>query len=169
MRLVHPPFPDFPELATPRLTLRALCAADMLQILSISYFHGKPAGSLEEAHQMQRLIEAEYQAGESVHWGLALAEAPAIIVGSAGFYRGFANSAGEIGYVLLPAYQGRGYATEAVGAIARFGFAALELRQITAVTDLANAASAAVLRRAGSREMPVGEDPATRQFRLDRP
>ncbi|MBC7446873.1 MAG: GNAT family N-acetyltransferase [Hymenobacteraceae bacterium] len=99
-----------------------------------------------------------------VHWGLARIDDETIVVGSGGFYRGFPDGVGEIGYVLLPAYRGSGYATEAVRAITRFGFDVLGLRQITAFTDQANAASAAVLRRADFREVPVAQDPASRQF-----
>ena len=58
---------------------------------------------------------------------------------------------GEVGYVFNPAYHGRGYATEAVGALLRLGFEGLGLHRIAGHLDARNIASARVLERAGLR------------------
>jgi RimJ/RimL family protein N-acetyltransferase len=58
---------------------------------------------------------------------------------------------GEVGYVFNPAYQGRGLATEAVGALLRLGFEGLGLHRIAGHLDARNTASARVLERAGMR------------------
>ncbi len=164
---LRPPFAEFPVLTTPRLRLRMLTAADVPQILPISFFRGQLAKSLAEAHQMQLLIRDEYEKGTSVPWGFARADDETTVVGTGGFFRGFPDDVGEIGYVLLPAFRGQGYATEAVVVMARFGFEVLGLRQVQAFTDPANAASGAVLHRAGFREVP-GDNPAKdRRFVLD--
>lgn len=57
----------------------------------------------------------------------------------------------EIGYAMSRAEWGRGYATEAVGAVVDWTFASLRLRRIDAQVVGGNAASAAVLRRLGFR------------------
>jgi RimJ/RimL family protein N-acetyltransferase len=62
------------------------------------------------------------------------------------------HGTGEIGYVLNPAYQGNGYATEAADAALRLGFDGLGLHRIIARIDARNAASAAVLQRIGMRQ-----------------
>src|SRR5438128_1534770 len=58
---------------------------------------------------------------------------------------------GEVGYVFNPAFQGRGLATEAVGALLRLGFDGLGQHRITGRLDARNVASARVLERAGLR------------------
>jgi RimJ/RimL family protein N-acetyltransferase len=56
---------------------------------------------------------------------------------------------------LLPACWGRGYATEALGALVGHAFDVLGLRELAGVTDVPNAASDRMLRRAGF--VPAGE------------
>ena len=62
-----------------------------------------------------------------------------------------AKSSPEVGlfYAVLPAHRGRGFASEAAAAMARFAFDHLNLQRIVATTDYENAASAAVMRRIG--------------------
>lgn len=55
----------------------------------------------------------------------------------------------EIGYFLLPPARGRGFATAAVRLLVRLGFDQLLVNRVYATCDADNAASAAVLRRAG--------------------
>lgn len=141
-------FTALPELRTPALHLRALRPADLPALWPITFYGGQPAATPAEARRMTARIEQDYLDHKLLHWALTLA-ATGEPVGTAGFYRGFADHSGEIGYVMLPAYRGRGLMCEAVSALCAYGFAALELRQILAYTDPANAASQAVLRRAG--------------------
>lgn len=58
---------------------------------------------------------------------------------------------GEVGYVLHPDHQGRGYATEATALLLRLGFDELGLHRIVGRLDARNASSAAVLERLGMR------------------
>ncbi len=58
---------------------------------------------------------------------------------------------GELGYVLNPAYQGKGYASEAARALLRAGFEELGLHRIMARLDARNKPSAALLERLGMR------------------
>jgi aminoglycoside 6'-N-acetyltransferase len=58
---------------------------------------------------------------------------------------------GEIGFTLARPYQGRGYATEAVGGLLGHLFGALELHRVRAICDVENPASARVLERLGFR------------------
>jgi len=61
------------------------------------------------------------------------------------------HRAGEIGYVLDPAYVGNGYATEAGAALLQLGFDELGLHRIVGRLDARNTASARVLERLGMR------------------
>ena len=59
----------------------------------------------------------------------------------------------EVGWVLSPAHQGQGYATEAVGAILDLAFGAVGARMVTAVIDEANSRSLALAERLGFTEV----------------
>ncbi|WP_131741682.1 GNAT family N-acetyltransferase [Actinomadura roseirufa] len=58
---------------------------------------------------------------------------------------------GEIGYILNPAFHGRGIATEAAAVVLRLGFEGLGLHRMVGRLDGRNAASARVLERLGMR------------------
>ena len=58
------------------------------------------------------------------------------------------HAQGEIGFIVHPDHQRRGYAREAAAAVLRLGFDALELHRIVGRCEVRNEASAAMLRRA---------------------
>jgi RimJ/RimL family protein N-acetyltransferase len=57
----------------------------------------------------------------------------------------------DVGYALLPAFRGMGYAFEAASAVVRYGYDTLGLRRIVAVTNADNERSIRVLERLGLR------------------
>lgn len=57
----------------------------------------------------------------------------------------------ELGWVLHPDFQGRGFAREAAGAVLAFAFEALNAHRVQAFLDARNAASAALCERLGMR------------------
>lgn len=61
------------------------------------------------------------------------------------------NRGGEIGYVLHPAHQGKGYATEGAREMLRLGFNTHGLHRIVGRLDARNTASARVLSKLGMR------------------
>lgn len=61
------------------------------------------------------------------------------------------HQTGEIGYVFIPAYQGKGYATESAKALLRMGFEDHGMHRIIGRCDARNTASAGVLERIGMR------------------
>ncbi len=58
----------------------------------------------------------------------------------------------EIGWVLSPAHQGRGYATEAVDELVRVCFDDLGLRRLTAIAFAGNPTSVRVMEKVGMRQ-----------------
>ena len=154
-----------PCIYTRRLLLRRVQPTDVPALLPISFFQGRRAETLAEAQAMRRRIYVkEVATGRGLHWALTL-RATGKVLGSAGFYRGFADGRGEIGYILLPAFRGHGYATEAVVAMTAFGFHRLGLREVFAQTDPGNSASVAVLHRAGFAEDAEARSADARLFR----
>jgi RimJ/RimL family protein N-acetyltransferase len=76
-----------------------------------------------------------------------------LLIGNCGFRAQSADAVeGEIGYELHPRYWGHGYATEAAGAMLRFGFESFGARRITASVIAENTASIHVLEKLGMRE-----------------
>ncbi len=67
------------------------------------------------------------------------------------FWHSERDRAGEVGYIFDPAFAGRGYATEAVGALLELGFVGLGLHRIAARIDDRNTSSARVVERLGFR------------------
>ena len=65
----------------------------------------------------------------------------------------------EIGYGILPAFRGRGYAAEAAGAAVRWALTQPGVRSVEAETDADNAASQRVLEKIGFRATgQIGEE-----------
>jgi RimJ/RimL family protein N-acetyltransferase len=92
-------------------------------------------------------------------WALsftAIERASGSAVGSCAF-KGPPDADGvvEVAYGTDPAHRGRGFATEAAGALAEFAFASGRVRVVRAHTKPGNEASARVLAKCGFR--PVGE------------
>ena len=93
----------------------------------------------------------------------------AFLIGSGGF-KGQPQPDGaiEIGYSILPQYQGRGYATEAVAGLLAWVFSYSEATQAIAETSLENRASIRVLAKLGFDYTGQGSEAGTVRFELTR-
>jgi RimJ/RimL family protein N-acetyltransferase len=67
------------------------------------------------------------------------------------FLRSVEHRGGELGYIVHPDAQGRGYATEGARHVLGLAFDTVGLRRVTGRLDARNTASAAVLTRLGMR------------------
>lgn len=70
-------------------------------------------------------------------------------IGSVNLYFDTAPDIGELGWLFLPEYQGRGYATEAAKGLLEWGRDRLGLRHFVAHCDAENRASQAVMKKLG--------------------
>ena len=113
----------------------------------------------------------------SARWGprLFVVDAPRTLVGWGGF-KGppDCNGAVEIGYAIAPAWEGRGVATAAAGALVAEAWATPEVRAVQAHTlpGPAGASSVRVLEKLGftrDGENLDGDVGVVWRFRLDRP
>ncbi|MCI3921610.1 GNAT family N-acetyltransferase [Paenibacillus sp. TRM 82003] len=132
-------------LETERLVLQPLTKERYREALSEGY----PVGN----HVKSYMASLERQP-RLLGWGVWLVrskEAGGAIVGDAGF-KGNPDATGavDIGYGFLPQHRGKGYATEAAGALVGWAFAHGAGR-VTAETLRDNAASIRVLRKSGFR------------------
>jgi ribosomal-protein-alanine N-acetyltransferase len=151
-------FRAFPTLTTPRLVLRELVPADADAYHRI-YAEGRDNTTWQTRLDPTRdatlgriaRIAAAFAAHEGIRWGIARADDGAL-VGSAGFWRWVRpHFRAELGYELGAEHRGAGYMVEALSAILRFGFEAMELHSVEANTHPDNRGSIGVLERLGFR------------------
>ncbi len=93
-----------------------------------------------------------------------------VLVGAAGFL-GPPSEEGdaEIGFSIMPAWRGQGYATELVGMLLAWAFDDPRVRRILAHTTPQNAASCRVLEKSGFHLAGRAEESQTVRFELPRP
>lgn len=141
-----PPYVDFPILSNSKITLRKIEIEDVVDLVEISYYDGIKASTPNQAIEMNLKINTEYEGGNSVHWLIEDNQSQTII-GTCGFYRGFKNSSGELGCVLLPQFQGNGFMTSAMLLAIEFGKSQIGLKTIYAITDQENYKAIKLLQR----------------------
>jgi ribosomal-protein-alanine N-acetyltransferase len=158
-----PPYPRFPELSDESVLMRQIVYDDIEDIISISFYNGQPASNVEEAVLMDQKIEANYQNGDTIHWGI-MDKSSQKIVGTCGFYRGFANGFGELGCVLLPQFRKLGYMTHAMKLAIQFGIQNMGLKRIWAATSKQNNNAIKLLQRLQFIEVSSDAESITFEF-----
>lgn len=138
---------SIPELSTERLTLRSMSEADL--VLFEEIVNVLPDRPPRDARQVWEKTNADFEAGTGLTWAIDL---NGEFIGTIGFYRGFENEVGEVGYVLRSEYRGNGYMSEAMSSVLLFGFKNMKLSGISAFTKDENEASCLLLKRFGFRE-----------------
>jgi len=154
-----------PTLTNRRVILRAITPSDLDAIIEISVYEGVFAETKEDARAILARIDEDQADGNSLHWGICVPGRDEVL-GTIGYYRGFVDAVGEVGYVMRPAYRGLGLMTAALRSVVAFGFGQLRLAAIVAHTGPSNEASIALLRRAGFAA--VAATPTRLTFRLER-
>lgn len=91
------------------------------------------------------------------------AAAPVLVAGG-GFKGPPQDGTAEIGYSVLPQFQGRGYATEMVGGLVRWALDQPGVARVVAETEWANPASVRVLSKAGFAPAGPAPEPGGERF-----
>jgi RimJ/RimL family protein N-acetyltransferase len=152
------PYTFAEPLRTPRLTIRAITPADVDDLHAFQsdpevcrYLPYAPRTRDEVVEKAAKFSQALTLAGHGDFWQLAIerTEAPGVI---GDLYFAVEGAAAEIGWTLHPAQHGRGYMTEAAGALLDVAFGALGRHRVSARLDPRNTASAALCRRLGMRQ-----------------
>ncbi len=92
---------------------------------------------------------------------------PATLLGAGGYYGPpSADGTVEVGYSILPVFQGRGFATELVRALVARAFSTTGVARVIAHTFPGNAGSVKVLERSGFVPVGPGREPGTVQYAL---
>ena len=148
MKMNLPPFEVFPELQDERIRLREARESDVLSLLEILTYDGKPAETLEEGMNNLSRIHQNYLDGDTVNWAIEETETKEP-VGFVGYYRGFENGTGELGCILKAEFRGKGLMSPVLCLAAAFGIAEMKLEQVIAFTKPDNEKAIILLNRNG--------------------
>lgn len=154
--MLHLEFGDFPTLQTSRLVLRQLEAGDSAAFfklrsdpVAMRYVDRPLARSEDEIRHLMEQITQNFQNNAAVLWVISQKEDPAFI-GNISFWRiEKENYRTEIGYMLLPEFQGKGLMSEAIRAVLAYGFDTLRFHSVEANVNPENTASIKLLEKAG--------------------
>ena len=156
------------EIRTERLTLRPTGPEYLLSTHAYAsdrehtrYMMFLPNETLEETRRFLEDCRREWEKPEPGYYEFAIL-ADGIHVGAACLYPDGESGAAEVGWILRPECQGRGYATEAARAVMDFAVRRLGIRRFFAHCDAENRASQAVMRRLG---MALADATGTRKNR----
>ena len=155
--MLSPNFYPFPELITKRLLLRALTLADAPGIRnlrsnegSMKYINRPLTLTIEDAGKWIEVINESLAKNEGITWCMSLKETPAEPVGTIGLWRiERENYRAEIGYMIEPRLQGKGFMYEAIKEVLNYGFNEMKLHSVEGQIDPRNVASGKLLQKAG--------------------
>jgi ribosomal-protein-alanine N-acetyltransferase len=149
-------FNPFPILETERLLLRRIDTNDINEIFALrsnpetmKYIPRPLVKTNEDALEHIAMIDAKIENNEGINWGITLKNDPKLI-GIIGHYRiKPEHFRAEIGYMLLPEFNGKGIIPEAVKEVVDYGFNVMKLHSIEAIIDPENFGSEKVLQKNG--------------------
>lgn len=149
----------FPILKTERLTLRQLNITDDHEIFSLrsnddvnKYLGRKPSESINDARNFISIINENIKKNDSYYWAVTLNNMDKLIGTICLFNLSEDGSKGEIGYELLPAYQGKGIMQEALSKVVGFAFQHVGLKYLEAYTHRENESSTNLLEKLDFRK-----------------
>lgn len=145
-----------PVLTTKRLTLRTLIPSDVSSLSewmpdkSMYKYWGKNAGKSDLNPKL--LFEKTEKPTKSFHWGI-ICNDDGKAIGEMWIYLIENDRMAKVAFRMSPAYQGKGYITEALNAVIEFCFTHTELKRLWTDVDIRNIPSVKVLEKCGfSRE-----------------
>jgi ribosomal-protein-alanine N-acetyltransferase len=145
-------FTPFPVLSTDRLILRQLTESDDLAIFqlrsneAVNQYIERPVPShIDEARAFIQKINDAIGRNESVYWSICLSENDGL-VGTVCLWN-FSDdmTTAELGYELMPAFQGQGIMNESIKAVISYAFETLKFEKLEAFTHKENIQSAKLL------------------------
>src|ERR1700742_3085274 len=129
----------FSNLTTERLFLRELQPGDAEQIFrlrsddSVNQFVDRArAVTIDDAHNFIQMIQTNAAKNEGMMWAVTLIGDSKLIGTIVYWHIEWENCKAEIGYEMLPEYQGKGLMTEALKKVLEFGSQELQFSEIKA-------------------------------------
>jgi ribosomal-protein-alanine N-acetyltransferase len=159
---LHNIFTAPPVLETERLRLRQILPKDAEDMFAYSKSAEVTRYLLWDVHpdaiyteKYIAYLQERYAVGDFYDFAIEYKENGKMI-GTVGFTSfDLPNRSAEVGYVIAPAYQGQGIATEALTRVIAFGFEKCALSRISAVCRRGNLASLRVMEKCGLKHEGV--------------
>jgi [ribosomal protein S5]-alanine N-acetyltransferase len=171
----HRTFSQFPLLITERLTLRQPVESDGPQMFLLrsdpgvnEYLDRKAPSTTEETLEFIQKVREYFSNETGIYWAITLTGSDQLIGTICLFDFSGETRKCEIGYELLPAYQGQGIMNEALQKVIAFSAEVMGMEIIDAVAHKDNRASARLLEKSGfiGRGVADDADPELVLFRL---
>jgi len=149
-------FTPFTILTTERLVLRQLEMSDDKALFSLRadegvyrYIPNLPHASIDVTREAIRKIHEGMAKNDSMFWVISLKNDPRLI-GTICFWNMVPEeSKAEVGYLLHPAFHGKGFMHEALSEVLTFGFRIMGLKTVVAFTHRENIGSIRLLEKNG--------------------
>ena len=157
-------FKPFPVLKTERLTLRKVASSDDNEIFALrsnknvnKYLDRQPSKSIDDAKTFIQTINKNIHKNNSIYWAITLNDTDKLIGTICLFDFSDDNLKAEIGYELLPEFQGKGIMQEATSKVIDFGIQRIGLNLIIAYTHFENQSSTRLLEKFNFKENSSGK------------
>ena len=158
-------FTPFPVLKTGRLTLRQLRSIDDEEIFALrsndnvnKYLDRKPSKSIDDARNFIQAINENIQRNDSIYWAITCSGTDTLIGTICLFNFSEDHSKVEIGYELLPDFQGKGIMQEAILKVIDFGFQYVGINSIEATTHSENLGSTRLLKKLNFKKHSAADE-----------
>jgi ribosomal-protein-alanine N-acetyltransferase len=149
---------ELPVVRGSRVSLRAIRSADVPDLFTVfsdaevmRYWDGVVMTTLKEAAVYLAGIDGSFRSRTLFQWAIAEPAADRLIGTCTLLHLNAPNRRAEIGFALGRAHWGQGLASDAVSALVRFAFGALDLRRLEADVDPRNDRSLRLLEKLGFR------------------
>jgi ribosomal-protein-alanine N-acetyltransferase len=157
MNYISAYFDTMSTLKTERLALRPFNLGDAAFVIElvnspgwIQFIGDRNIHSIADAeHYISNNHLENYKEKGFGYWVIFCKENLKIPIGICGLMKRDGLEHMDIGYALLPKFEGLGYATEAAQSVLTFGFNTLKATRILAISDVENIGSAKVLQKIG--------------------
>ena len=137
----------------------------MDEFLPIAMKGGKMVTDRKKVAELIQNLAEGFREEKTLCWGVFL---DSQLIGMCGYFRGFENRVGEIGYMLHAHYRGKGYMSEAILMALNYGWQTLELDRIIAITATENTPSIKLLQSCEFKRTALEIEPNA-EFEIYRP
>lgn len=138
-------FSAFPILTTERLTLRQLSIYDQQDVLALrsdpeinKYLGRQPSKTIEDAINFINKVNENVEKNIALYWAITMTETKTFVGTICLFDFSDEKNSCEIGYELMPKFQGQGIMKEATQVVIDYVFQTLKFKKILAVTHCDN-------------------------------
>jgi [ribosomal protein S5]-alanine N-acetyltransferase len=144
--------PTFKVLTTEKLTLRQLSINDQQDIWALrsdpeinKYLGRQPSKTIEDAINFINKVNENIEKHTALYWAITLTDTKTFVGTICLFDFSDEKNSCEIGYELMPKFQGQGLMKEATQAVIDYVFRTLKFKTIVAVTHCDNQNSTTLL------------------------